>query len=77
MIVWDIETGPLPDKKLKEIFTVHGILDQIHPDNGSQSVSREFRSFASLLGFVHSPSSPNFTKLIDRLSMQSKLPRRF
>lgn len=46
--------------KLKEIFSTHGIPDEVKSDCGSQFVSREFKRFAKHYGISLSTSSPHF-----------------
>ena len=46
--------------RLKDIFSSHGIADELVSDNGPQFISEEFRQFAARYGFVHNTSSPHF-----------------
>ena len=45
-------------KKLAEIFSVHGIPEQIVSDNGTAFTSQEFKSFVEAQGIVHTLTSP-------------------
>jgi hypothetical protein len=39
--------------KLRKIFAVHGICNELVSDNGSQFVSEEFKSYLEELGIKH------------------------
>ena len=45
-------------KVLKTLFARYGVPDTVISDNGPQFASKEFSSFASTSGFVHTTSSP-------------------
>ncbi|GFR79315.1 Pol polyprotein [Elysia marginata] len=47
-------------KKLKAIFSTHGLPDCIKSDNGPQLVSRELKSFLNDMEILTVTSSPNF-----------------
>lgn len=46
--------------KMKQIFSRHGIPEQVVSDNGPQYSSHEFEIFAKNYGFVHKTSSPRY-----------------
>ena len=49
-------------KKLKSIFSRHGIPSKLITDNGRQFISSEFKSFTDYLNINHSTSSPTLTR---------------
>lgn len=62
-----IEIKPLPSLssnavigRMKEIFTTHGIPDEIITDNGPQFVADEFKTFSRYYGFQHNTTSPHY-----------------
>ena len=48
--------------KLKDIFSVHGIPEELRSDNGPQFDSYEFKYFAKAYGFVHTTNSPLYSQ---------------
>ena len=47
---------------MKQIFSCHGIPDELHSDNGPQFVSVEFRNFSRSYGFSHTTTSPHYPR---------------
>jgi len=47
-------------KRLKSIFSRHGIPEIIFSDNDSQYASAEFKHFSVEYGFTHATSSPHY-----------------
>jgi transposase InsO family protein len=48
--------------KLRKIFAVHGICNEIVSDNGSQFVSEEFKSYLEELGIKHTRITPYWAR---------------
>jgi hypothetical protein len=48
--------------KLRKIFAVHGICNELVSDNGSQFVSEEFKSYLEELGIKHTHVSPYWAR---------------
>ena len=45
---------------MKQIFSCHGIPDELHSDNGPQFVIVEFRNFSRSYGFSYTTASPHY-----------------
>ena len=44
--------------KMKRVFAMHGITQQVISDNGTQYTSQEFQNFVEDYGFIHTTISP-------------------
>ena len=51
-------TAPVTVRRLREVFSQHGLPDQIVSDNGPQFTSDEFRRFTEANGITHTFSAP-------------------
>ena len=56
------ETARTVIRKVKKMFTSHGIPREVFSDNGPQFTSTEFKNFKEYWGFQHDTSSPEYPK---------------
>jgi transposase InsO family protein len=74
-----------PMSKLRKIFAVYGICNELVSDNGSQFVSEEFKSYLEELGIKHTRITPywaranglveNFNKVLQCAIQMSDIPK--
>lgn len=60
-------------KKLKKVFTTHGVPETVQSDNGPPFNSEDFKEFAAEMGFTHTKITPRHPKAQGQVEGFNKL----